>query len=205
MKPTKEQFTAIQNAYDYFNKVLFNNGLKPCLLNFSRKSKAYGFFAPARWGKRKSKEFSIHEISINPESLQRSPKETYGTLVHEMCHLWQFDQGKYSSNGYHNQEWANKMKSVGLIPSDTGQPGGKETGSNMTHYIEKNGKFEKSFNVIPKNILLPLQCVAEPPSKKSKAKNKIKYTCPSCGNNVWGKESLNIQCEDCEESFEVTD
>ena len=33
------------------------------------------------------------------------------------------------------------MKAVGLIPSDTGALGGKETGQQMTHYIEPGGRF----------------------------------------------------------------
>jgi predicted SprT family Zn-dependent metalloprotease len=199
MKPTKDQFVALQNAYDFFNKRLFHGKLNSCLLNFSRKSKAYGFFAPERWGERRKKKIHIHEISLNPETLMREPKDTFATLVHEMCHLWQFDHGTYSKNGYHNQEWATKMKDVGLIPSDTAAPGGKETGSRVSHYIEKHGRFEKVFSDIPEKILLPLVCVAE--VKKEAKKNKVKYTCAGCDSNVWGKAGLNISCEDCEESF----
>ena len=42
--------------------------------------------------------------------------------------------------GYHNREWASKMLEVGLVPSDTGQPGGKQTGQHMTHYIDPKGR-----------------------------------------------------------------
>ena len=35
------------------------------------------------------------------------------------------------------------MKQIGLIPSSTALPNGKETGFIMSHYIQKNGLFEK--------------------------------------------------------------
>jgi hypothetical protein len=45
---------------------------------------------------------------------------------------------------YHNKEWAVKMREVGLIPTDTGQPGGKDTGQKVTHVIEPGGRFEQA-------------------------------------------------------------
>ena len=62
-----------------------------------------------------------------------------------MVHLWQHHFGKPSRAGYHNKEWAEKMHAVGLHPSDTGQPGGKETGQQMTHYIAPGGPFQAAF------------------------------------------------------------
>ncbi|HYK57621.1 MAG TPA: SprT-like domain-containing protein, partial [Flavisolibacter sp.] len=147
---------------------------------------------------------SIHEISINPETLnEREPKAVISTLVHEMVHLWQQDHGK-PSPGYHNKEWAAKMKEIGLQPSHTGEEGGRETGKNMTHYIVAGGPYEVAFNAMPEDFLYPFVCVPElsADEKKRKAsKNKTKYTCPSCNENLWGKDSLLVQCAECEELF----
>ena len=41
-------------------------------------------------------------------------RDILGTLVHEMCHQWQHELGNPSRSGYHNKEWGNKMKEVGL-------------------------------------------------------------------------------------------
>jgi len=38
-------------------------------------------------------------------------------------------------------KWAEHMRGVGLIPSDTGAPGGREVGQRVTHYIEAGGGF----------------------------------------------------------------
>jgi hypothetical protein len=59
------------------------------------------------------------------------------TLVHEMVHVWQQHCGTPSKRGYHNKEWATKMKSVGPQPSSTGMVGGKETGQRMSHYCNR--------------------------------------------------------------------
>ena len=39
--------------------------------------------------------------------------------------------------------------------------------------------------------------------KKAKDKLKVKYTCPDCHINVWGKPGLSIMCNDCGENLYV--
>jgi predicted SprT family Zn-dependent metalloprotease len=144
---TTVQFKTLDDLFDYYNKELFDNTLKDCIVNMSRKGGAYGFIAFNRWKTADGeKRAFVHEISLNPDYLDRPFIEWHATLVHEMCHQWQYDYGEPSRNGYHNKEWGKKMKQVGLIPSNTGAPGGKQTGQNMTHYIDTDGQFIKAFN-----------------------------------------------------------
>jgi hypothetical protein len=67
--------------------------------------------------------------------------ELLQTLVHEQVHQWQFQCGKPSLRTYHNREWADKMLAIGLIPSDTGRPGGRMTGQKMADYPDEGGAF----------------------------------------------------------------
>jgi hypothetical protein len=204
---TSAQFVAFGAMFAYFNRELFEGRLPDCMLNFSRKAKTLGFFAPDRWENGAKKR---HEISVNPSWLKlRKPIETASTLVHEMAHLWQQEHGEPSRSGYHNKEWAAKMRAVGLIPSSTGEPGGKETGQHMTHYVDAGGAFARAFARMPKGYSLPWMGVAEledakSPKPKTDA-SKSKYTCPGCDANVWGKPDLEIQCIACEETFELAD
>lgn len=62
-----------------------------------------------------------------------------------MCHLWQHHFGKPGRSRYHNKEWADKMRSIGLVPSNTGEEGGKDTGDQMTHFIDDKGLFAMVF------------------------------------------------------------
>jgi hypothetical protein len=59
-----------------------------------------------------------------------------------MCHCFQQHFGNPPRRGYHNREWAAQMIEVGLMPSDTGEPGGKQTGQGMFHYIIAGGPFD---------------------------------------------------------------
>ena len=199
--PTLEQFSAFQAAYDYFNRTLFQGKLKPCLLNFRGKHKRnMGLFWPKKWVR--SDGGVTHEIALNPEVLHRSLIETFATLVHEMCHQWKADFGTPTRGGYHDREWGQQMELVGLIPSNTGLPGGKKTGQQMTHYVAENGAFECAFHKMPEAVALPwltgsLPDTANPPSKN---KNKVKYEC-GCGNMVWGKADLLVLCGECGDPF----
>jgi predicted SprT family Zn-dependent metalloprotease len=200
--PTRVQFTAYERMFEYFNRTLFANMLPACLLNFSRKARTYGFFAPQRWQGRS--EEVRHEISLNPSTLRsRQPIEVASTLVHEMVHLWQQDFGRPSRRGYHNAEWASKMDDVGLTPSSTAAPGGARVGQLVSHYIAKGGRFEQAFVEMPAEYLLPWSC-EEPDETKGKprTRNKTKYTCSGCGTNVWGAPDLSVVCGDCNTPFD---
>jgi hypothetical protein len=125
------------------------------------------------------------------------------TLAHEQVHLWQAHFGSPSRAGYHDKEWAAKMLEIGLHPSDTGQPGGKLTGQNMTHYIVDGGPFAQAAGrLIAKGWAVPYVSLWDEETKKTAAKkraSKTKFTCGCCGANAWGKPELRIVCGECDE------
>lgn len=209
LTPTAEQFRSFQALFDHFNRSLFGGELAPCLLNFSRKAHCAGFFAPSRWQRSGGQgSAGVHEISINPSTLKtQAPISVCQTLVHEMAHQWQHDHGSPSRRGYHDRQWADKMESIGLIPSSTGKPGGRKVGQRMCDYPEPGGRFELSFKRIEPAMLLPFvseePCEQRDPSgPKQKDPSKTKYTCPMCGANVWGKPGLEIACLTCDAAFD---
>jgi len=197
---TSKQFSTLESLFDYYNKQLFDGKLNDCLINMSRKKGAWGFFSPERWYGLKKDKKDIHEISLGPDGFGRDEIEWHSTLVHEMCHLWQHDFGKPSRSNYHNKEWANQMEAVGLIPSATGKEGGKKTGQGMTHYVDPNGKFIKSFNALKEKGISYKENGLAGTIKIKSQRSKTKYSC-SCGNNVWGKPGLFITCNNCNQLF----
>jgi predicted SprT family Zn-dependent metalloprotease len=143
--PTTRTYTSLDRAYDHFNRKLFGNQLPPCLITTQRHKGAYGYFSGDRFACIDKPEDITDEIALNPAGFAgRTSMQTISTLVHEMVHLWQHHFGKTSRAGYHNREWAAKMHEVGLIPTDTGDLGGKETGQKVTHIIEDGGRFQKA-------------------------------------------------------------
>jgi hypothetical protein len=114
-----------------------------------------------------------------------------------MVHVWQQQHGKPAARGYHNKQWAAKMKAIGLQPSSTGAVGGKETGQRMAHYVIPDGTFAKTFaELAASGWKLNLQS-AHRPGPRGGTNSKTKFTCPACGQNAWGKPDLAISCIPC--------
>lgn len=139
----------------------------------------------------------------------REPEEVVSTLVHEMTHVEQEHFGKPSRRGYHNKEWGRFMKQIGLYPSNTGKPGGKETGQQMMHYVIAGGQFEAACSELIENGFTLNWAEVDPSPKtvdgpegsidgpKVDASNRVKFVCPGCKANAWGKPSLKLICGKC--------
>jgi hypothetical protein len=205
--PTFRTYDGLNAAFDHFNGELFGGALPPCLITMQRKSGAYGYFAGGRFGTRDDREVT-DEIALNPSHFkERTAEQSLSTLVHEMVHLWQHHFGKPSRTGYHNKEWAQHMQGVGLVPSDTGAPGGKEVGQKVSHYIEAGGRFDQSCAALMrKGFQLPYVerwTEGGEKTKKKKAASKTRYTCQDCGLNAWAKPGVLIACVECEKPLEA--
>lgn len=196
--PTQLAYGELQQAYDFFNQTLFGGRLPPCLITYQRKSRTYGYFSGDRWSGGKK---IADEIAMNPMHFQeRSQAEVLSTLVHEMVHLEQHHFGTPSRTGYHNKEWAGWMERIGLIPSNTGEPGGKQTGQQMTHYIEDQGKFAGAYaQLVDQGFKLSWSDrAAEGGGSTAPRTTRIKYTCPGCALNIWAKPDIRVACLECE-------
>jgi predicted SprT family Zn-dependent metalloprotease len=207
--PTKASYSSLDRAYDHFNTMLFGSALPRCLITVTRHKGAYGYFAPQRFtdAAAPSAEATVDEIALNPAFFaHRPPTETLSTLVHEMAHLWQAHFGKASRNGYHNHQWASKMKEIGLQPTDCDGKG-REVGQKITHKIVEDGPFARAcarFLHTHQAVLFHDRWSDEEQAKaKKKAKSKTKYVCPGCAQNAWAKPGASLMCGDCEERMEA--
>lgn len=198
--PTAKQYINLQEAYTHYNKTLFDGMLPPVLVTFQRQRKSYGYYWPDKLINRETGGYMAEiALAINTFA-ERKDEEIFSTLVHEMVHHWQQVYGTPSRNGYHNKEWANKMKLVGLYPSETGLPDGAETGQKVSHYIMEEGAFKKH----SKGLAASIDWNSAPDDlAKKKKQNKVKYACSTCEACAWGKPELNLTCGDCDESMEA--
>ncbi len=194
--PTNKTYTSLNAAFNFFNTELFGGELPHCLITLQRHKGALGYCSKNRF-KNTSNSEEHDEIALNPVHLNRPVINVLSTLVHEMVHSWQFNYGKASRNGYHNREWADKMWKVGLIPTTTGEAGGKETGQRVTHMIKEGGLFDQAAS----NFLLnhTVDLYQDTINENSRKKLKIKYTCPKCHLNMWGKPDALVACVSCKE------
>ena len=151
-------------------------------MTLQRKSGAYGYFSGGRFGSKDGREVT-DEIALNPKHFHKCDSaEILSTLVHEMTHLEQYHFGKPSRRGYHNREWAGLMKVVGLVPSDTGEPGGREVGQRVTHYVLAGGPFDLACaELLERGSPLYGDRFGEgEEARKKKAESKTQYSCPTC-------------------------
>jgi len=93
------------------------------------------------------------------------------------------------------------MDAIGLPPSHTGQPGGKRTGQQMSHYIREGGPFDRACAALLARgfgITWADRAVASHPGgKKTRSGVRVKYSCPSCGLNAWAKPESALVCGTC--------
>jgi predicted SprT family Zn-dependent metalloprotease len=195
---TPIEYGSLQKAYDHFNAALFAGELPNVFITYQRKANSAGYFSPDRFSGRVD-HLGRHELALNPDGfINKTDEQISQTLVHEMVHNWQHAFGTPAKRKYHNKEWAAKMKAIGLQPSSTGMIGGKETGQRMSDYIIPDGPFVKAFaKLAATGWKLNLQS-AHQPGDTPVPTSKVKFICPKCGQNAWGKPDLAILCALCD-------
>lgn len=153
--PTDQIYTALLAAYEHFNSDLFDGALPSVLIVLQRQAKTMGYVSPERWENTSGEK--THELAVNPEYFLGYPlMEVLQTLAHEQCHVLQHIVGTPGRRGYHNQEWAEMMEAIDLIPSDTGRPGGKRTGEKVMDYVVIGGRFYNSaLGLLESGFILP--------------------------------------------------
>ena len=135
---------------------------------------------------------------MNPKRFEyRSTEDVLATFVHEMTHLEQaaFPElvGKPSRTGYHNRAWGRLMKRVGLYPSSTGEPGGKETGQRVHHYIIAGGPFFIACAALLKTgFTIEYADIWKEREGRGPNKNKASYRCLGCDLLMWASRELPI-------------
>lgn len=190
-------------AYDLMNQEFWGGELPDCLVTLQRSRGARGYFATERF--QDSAGATVHEISLNPEHFDRDLRDITSTLLHEMVHLWQQENGKPSRNGYHNREWAGEMQRVGLMPVSLDNPG-KMTGQKVTHEMEEGGVYDRFWTETLEPELdtdALLRDIWGDNVKPKRPPSKVKYECPMCGAKAWAKPDSSLICGDCEERMDT--
>ena len=207
ISPTTSTYASLTTAYEFFNKELFSGYLPGCLITMQRHKGALGFFSGERFANTSDPKEITDEIALNPVYFStRKPVEVLSTLVHEMVHLWQHHFGDRPRKGYHDRQWAGKMLAVGLIPTETGEMGAKQTGQHVTHLIEEKGRFAHAVAKLLKEhpaVLYHDRAREDDAVRKKKAASKTKYTCPGCGLNAWAKPEAPLVCGGCQEAMQA--
>lgn len=203
------EYKSLDRAFSYFNDALFGGTLPGALITLHDHPRARGYFRRKAFAHRSEAEAYTDEICLCPGTHSgRSDLDILSTLVHEMCHLWQFHHGEPPRRCYHDREFAEKMQAVGLMPSDTGLVGGRKTGQHMTHYVIEGG----AFDIACRDLLATgWRLQWEQPARQTPAQGgsagatggespkatRRKFTCATCKLTAQAKPTARLVCGEC--------
>lgn len=203
---TRTQAEVLAYAFRFFNDRLFGGTLPDAMVVLHRKNGARGYHRSDAYVARSEdadKPF-VNEIALNPEAFDdRTDRQIFSTLVHEMCHLWEHAFGKDYNKGSHTKEWAHKMEMIGLIPSSTGEPGGKQTGRNVSHYIQIGGPFDTACTELLRYVHFQYESTAPIKKAPKQTIKRVKMACPFCVDvEVRATPGTKVRCGNCDELLE---
>lgn len=147
------------------------------------------------------KENGFYEITICAEYLARPFENIVETLLHEMVHLYNLQNGvnDVSRHGYyHNKKFKEAAEQHGLIVEKTSSYGWSETRLNTEtkHFV--SSLQNKKFWLYRKT---PTKISGTSHSKQSNRK----YVCPNCGCIVRATKVVHIICGECNVPFTETE
>jgi len=184
--PTGKTYTELDRAYVAFNVALFDGDLPGCLITLTRRRRSQGFIKLGQFCSSDRSE-TTDEIGLNPQRFDGVPDdEIQALLVRLMCHQWRAYQDRPPKKpSYCDEVTASKLESLGLVPTDTGKPGGRRTGSNIGHYIIEDGLFAgvaaaRKFD--RDRLFYDLSKEQDPRERR----NKATFTCPLCKIKRYG-------------------
>jgi hypothetical protein len=193
----------LHKAFRHLNEILFEGKLvTPAIVVESKgKRQAYGWCSVHKIWKDESGEVETWEIGIASEHINRPIMEVMTTLLHEMVHLHNMQNGiKDTSRGftYHNKRFKEQCEKHGMMFKDD-KPHEKYGWYNPVlkpeteAIIRELGINEEAFKV----ARMDFSTVAA-----EKKPSTYKWVC-GCGTIVRStKPEINIICGDCGTKFE---
>lgn len=194
----------IEKLESYFSKIndKFYNGelQKPVITVSPDNTKgAYGWCTSWKAWKASDNQDDegYYEINICAEYLSRPFEEVIGTLMHEMVHLYNLQNGvKDTSRGgtYHNKKFKEAAEAHGLLPEKNEKYGwiGRKLNDEAKAFVESmhETKFDL-FRETPVKI------------KGTSKQSSRKYVCPCCGLIIRATKEVKVMCMECDMPLEL--
>lgn len=187
----------LENLFSIFNEKFFNNELdKPVITVSPDTTKgAYGWCTSWKAWKQGEDSEGYYAINMCAEHLARPFEDTCSTLIHEMVHLINLQNGiQDTSRGgtYHNKRFKQTAEEHGLIIDQHPKYGWTITRLNdeAAEFISKMD--EQGFKLYRSKI---------PQLKKSGSSSSKKYVCPCCGLIIRATKEVHVICAECDCEF----
>lgn len=205
METLRNVITELEDLFETFNEKYFNSELSRPVITVSPQSKESVFAWCTTWKawKEHGEAKGHYEINVCAEHLARPFEEVAGTLLHEMVHLHNVQNGiKDTSRGgtYHNKEYKSAAEAHGLTVEKD-----EKYGWSITRLNDESKEETKNFMCFMGRQSFSLYREAEPKEEKEKKGgkkgNSIKYVCPCCGLIVRATKKVRVICADCNEEL----
>lgn len=192
----------LEKLFSSFNSKFYNGELEKPVITVSPDTTkgAYGWCTSWKaWTNKADGEPNegYYEINICAEHLSRPFEDIAETLLHEMVHLYNLQQGVQdtSRNGtYHNKKFKDAAEQHGLIAENAGKYGFTDTKLNSEAEAFIKSMEDKKFELFRKSL---------PKVKgQSKSSSSRKYVCPVCGCIIRATKEVHVICGECEVEFE---
>lgn len=193
----------LENLFSKFNEHFYGGELQTPIITVSPDTTkgAYGWCTSWKAWKQagsEDKDAGYYEINICAEHLTRKFEELCGTLLHEMVHLWNLQNGvQDTSRGgtYHNKKFKEVAEQHGLIIEQH-----PKYGWTLTKLNEETKQFINSLGDTGFGIYR--DSAAKIKTKKTSSQSSRKYVCPCCGLIIRATKEVRVQCMDCETQME---
>lgn len=205
------QTEVLEKMFDYFNHNLFGGELVDVALTIQsrgRKLNTLGWCSVNEaWVEnndgQEGKESKVYrEINLSSEFMNRGIQEVAATLIHEMVHAFNLQNGIKDCNPKtqnHNKNFKEKAEEVGLVCERVEKKGYAHTylGPQLIQTVDELVEMHN----IP-NIFTVARVSFESEAKKVERKPRKKYVC-GCGISFSSAKDINACCNVCGENFEV--
>lgn len=198
----------LNKIFDLLNDAYFESALSRPTITIQSTPRAYGHFS-LRGDTWLSKNGATHEINIGAGTLSRPIEEVTATLLHEMVHYYNYENGIQDcsrGNTYHNRRFKECAESHGLCVTRSDKYGWSHTtpSDDLLMFVMDNGLTDILLN---RNEHGGFRIVGTgthngasggtPPRTSSTRK----YACPCCGSSVRATKTVNIVCMDCNQQM----
>ena len=199
----------LNKIFDLLNVEFFESELSRPTITIQSTPKAYGHFS-LRDDAWISKNGKTHEINIGAGTLARPIENVCATLLHEMCHYYDYTNGIQDcsrGNTYHNKRFKETAESHGLIVNHSERYGWSHTEPNdeLLDFVLENGLTDILINRNEFNGFAIGGTGAHSGNIPTGAKpsSSRKYICPCCGMSVRATRLVNVACLDCGKQMEL--
>ena len=196
LKPVIEE---LESLFSKFNTRIFAGKLEQPVITVSpdHTRGAYGWCTGWKAWQNGTENGGFYEINLCAEYLNRPFEETCSTLIHEMVHLWNLQEGVQDtsrSGTYHNQKFKTAAEDTGALTVEKGA----KYGWHITKLSPDGEAFVKGLGKNGFSLVRP-----KVPSLKgsSSKQSSRKYVCPCCGAIIRATKEVRVICADCDIEF----